>query len=115
MANGLISDTLVRMSAWTDEPLDEREFPDDEDLIDAEDEAPGSITPCPHCGCGMYEDAPQCPKCRQWVSDATGQWRRSGKWYVRGGLWLTRTLLLNWLFWIGSTALAALAWWLGRR
>ncbi|NLF31628.1 MAG: hypothetical protein GX591_12165 [Planctomycetes bacterium] len=98
---------------WSDEPLDEDEFPDEADLADDGDEVLGSLVPCPHCGRAMYEEAPRCPMCGQWVS-RHGRWRTSRKVYVRGGLWLARLLLANWLLWIALSAAAVVLWWMGR-
>ncbi len=101
------------MGAWSDEPLDENEYPDEADLADDEDEVLGSLVPCPYCGRGMYEDSPRCPSCGQWVT-RTGRWRTSRKVYVRGGLWLARVLLANWLLWIALSAIAVVLWWVRR-
>jgi hypothetical protein len=102
------------MAAWSDEPLDEREFPDEEDLQDDEDDILASIIPCPCCGSAMHEDSPQCPQCKEWITRPAGSWRSSGKWYVRGGKWASRTLLMNWLMWIALGLLAVLAILMGR-
>ena len=103
----------MAMAAWTDEPLDEREFPDDEDLDDDNDVL-GSIAPCPNCGRGVFDEAPKCPACGEWIVHRSS-WRTSRKWYVRGGSWAAKTLLLNWLFWIGLTAAGVVLWWIRNR
>jgi len=97
------------MAAWSDEPLAEREFPDETDLAE-EGHAAGAIVPCPACGVGIHDQAQQCPHCKTWITHRLEDWRNSGKWYVRGGLWLAKTLLWNWLFWIGLGVLGILAW-----
>ena len=94
-----------------DKPLEDKEFPDEEDLLDddGEDEQPSlRLSRCPACGETVYEQAQQCPHCKEWISPARATWRDSRKWYVRGGLYLTKTLLLNWLFWLVLAAIAAI-------
>jgi len=86
-------------------------MPDEADLVDDDDEVLGSIVPCPNCGRGIFEDAQQCPACHQWII-RTNSWRSSPKWYVRGGLWAARTLLVNWLFWIALTAAGVALMWI---
>lgn len=113
LANAASVATLGSMAAWTDEPLADREFPNEEDLVD-DDDVLGSIVPCPNCGRGIFEDAPQCPICHEWVTGRSS-WRSSPKWYVRGGLWAARALLINWLFWIGLTAVTVALMWMGKR
>jgi len=102
------------MTAWADEPLDDNEFPDEDDLGDDSDEVLGALVPCPNCGRAIWEGVQQCPECHEWILDRA-TWRSSRKWYVRGGLWAARTLLVNWLFWIGAAALVAVALVIGRR
>jgi hypothetical protein len=91
-----------------DKPLEDKEYPDEADLDDGDDETL-YVDRCPACGELVYEDAPQCPYCREWIVGSGSRWRESRKWYVRGGLYLVKTLLLNWLFWLGVVALAAAA------
>lgn len=99
------------MAAWSDKPLEDREFPDDQDILDdEEDNVLASLTPCPSCGRAVHEQTQQCPHCKQWILAGRGSWRDSRKWYVRGGLWMSRTLLWNWLFWIALSALGVLIW-----
>ncbi len=43
-------------------------FDDDESWDDNDDEP--SLVPCPFCRKEMLEDAPQCPACGNYVSDA---------------------------------------------
>jgi len=80
-----------------DKPLEEKEFPDEADLADADDDVV-SLRRCPACDRLVYEQAQQCPYCKEWIGPE--DWRQSRKWYVRGGLYLTRTLLINWIFWL---------------
>jgi hypothetical protein len=90
-------------------PLEPKEYPDEADVeqLAEADEAPG-LARCPACGKSIFEGSPQCPHCREWIY-ARQDWRASRKWYIRGGLYLTRTLLANWIAWIVLAALAALA------
>lgn len=53
---------------WEDEP---------EEPIEA-----GTIE-CPHCGAEIYEEAPQCPRCGEYVVHGTGEfWKNKPIWYV---------------------------------
>jgi len=99
---------MVLMVAWSEEPLDKREFPDDSDL-DA-DVVLGPLVPCPYCGAAIFDGAQQCPLCKQWVSHSLGDWRSSRKWYVRGGRWAVKVLLVNWPIVLGLSVPAILAW-----
>ncbi len=100
------------MQDWSDKPLDDREFPDDEDLEDGDEEEQilASLMPCPNCRRMIHEEAPQCPHCREWILGDTRDWRQSPKWYIRWGLYLTQVLLLNWLFWLAMGAVGAIVW-----
>lgn len=106
--------------AWADEPfddpLDEREYPQPEDLdVDEEELALASIAPCPSCGKMVHEDAEQCPHCRQWIVWRGDDLRAPSKAYMRFGLWFARTFLLNWVFWLVLTVLGVVGFWLARR
>ena len=97
----------------TEKPLEEKEFPDEADLSDDEDEEESlRLSHCRACGGLIHEHAQQCPYCKEWIVQPGQTWRDSRKWYVRGGLYMTKTLLLNWLFWLALAviALAAAAW-----
>jgi endogenous inhibitor of DNA gyrase (YacG/DUF329 family) len=48
-----------------DDELRDDEYPDQEDFDD-EDELTLAV-PCPNCGADVYEDAPQCPTCGEYV------------------------------------------------
>lgn len=103
------------MCPHADEPLSEDEFPDEADLVDEEDDVLATIVHCPACGAAMHEDSPQCPSCREWVAPGAAHWRQSPKWYIRGGLWASRAILLNMLIGLALALLAALAIWFGKR
>ena len=100
---------ITRVAIRTaDEPLEDREYPDEADLAEREDEQETlRLLPCPACGELVCEQAQQCPHCKEWILPSGGL-GSSRKWYVRGGLYLTRTLLLNWLFWLGLMALVGI-------
>lgn len=72
-----------------DRPLQQREYPDEADLSD-DDSA--DLEPCPACGELVYEGAPQCPYCREWM--------------VGGGGRARKTLLTSRLFWLAVAAAA---------
>ena len=92
-----------------DKPLEDKEFPDEADLIADDDErSPLTLRNCPSCGRLIYEQSQQCPHCKEWIFLDGQGWRSSRKWYVRGGLYVTKTLLLNWIFWLAIAAIAAI-------
>lgn len=64
-----------------DEWLDEREEP---------------TVPCPCCGREIYEDSPQCPHCRQYISEQDALPSRKPWWIIIGVL---LCILVIW-FWI---------------
>ncbi len=91
----------------SDKPLEDREFPDEADLIEDDEDLPLTLRRCPSCDSLIYGQAQQCPHCKEWVFLDSQDWRSSRKWYVRGGLYVTKTLVLNWMFWLAITAIAA--------
>ena len=66
-----------------DSDIDDWEFPD-EPLGDEEDET--VTVDCPNCGATMYEDAPQCPACGEYVSRTTSAWQGRPVWWILLGL-----------------------------
>jgi predicted nucleic acid-binding Zn ribbon protein len=69
-----------------------REFDEEEDDFDDEvedygDDADVALLPCPNCGAAIYEEAPRCPKCGEYVDAEEAQARRKP-------LWIVATLLL---------------------
>ncbi len=105
-ANGRREGYDTRVFESRERPLEDRELPDEADLVD---DGETDVAPCPACGELIYEDAPQCPYCRQWVVGGAVSLSDSRKWYVRAGLFLTRTLLINWFFWMAMAAAAVAA------
>ena len=94
---------------FDEKPLEDREFPDEADVAEGDEDSSVRLVRCPRCRELIHELAPQCPHCREWIVADMSDWRRSRKWYVRGGLHLARTLLWNWLFWLAVAAMAAAA------
>ena len=95
-----------------DKPLEDKEYPDEADLDrqENEDEADIHLSHCPACRELIHDQAQQCPHCKHWIAERLGDWRASGKWYVRGGLWLTKTLVINWIWGIVAAAAGIIAW-----
>ena len=62
--------------------MDEDEFSDQEDRV----------VPCPICKQPVYEDAPQCPGCGNYLSDADFR-KRPSKWMV----FVVGALIAMWL------------------
>jgi uncharacterized paraquat-inducible protein A len=62
-----------------DDDLYEDEWSDEDDSDDGIDEDPDEM-PCPACGRMVYEDAPKCPHCGEWITAATAAERRSRTW-----------------------------------
>lgn len=89
---------MVDESRWSDDDLDEREFPDSPDSDDDEAE----LMPCPKCGVDVYEDAPQCPLCGEYIVRSTSPWSGRPWWWIAVGL----AGIMAILYWI----LAAAGW-----
>lgn len=70
-----------------------REFDDEEDddfedeADDYGDESDVALLPCPNCGAAIYEEAPRCPKCGEYVDAEAAHAGRKP-------LWIVATLLL---------------------
>ena len=65
----------------SDDDLDDREWPDEDDG-DPEDEDDQTVL-CPHCREPVYEDAERCPSCGRYLSREELPWRRP-VWLVAG-------------------------------
>lgn len=96
------------MPCRADKPLEDREFPDETDLDGSGEDEPVLMVRCPACDGLVWDEAQQCPHCKEWLAGSAGSWRDSRKWYVRGGLYVVRTYLLNLLFWLVVLAGAGL-------
>ncbi len=91
-----------------DKPLEEKEFPDEADLVEGDEDSPLTLRHCPACKELVYDQSQQCPHCKEWIFLGGQDWRSSRKWYVRGGLYVTKTLVLNWMFWLAITVIAVI-------
>jgi hypothetical protein len=69
--------------SWSDDDLEDREFPD-EDIDDDADES--ATRECPRCGIDVYEDVEQCPLCGVWITTDTSPWSGRSTWWVVLGL-----------------------------
>jgi hypothetical protein len=71
-----------------DESWDEPDFdgPDDD----------SDTVPCPYCGAEMYEDAPRCPQCGQYISAEDAPAGRKPAWIIVGVL-LCLAVALAWI------------------
>lgn len=69
-------------------PADEDdEFDWDEETDDTWEEDEELTVPCPACGTEIYEDAPQCPVCGEYVTRSSGRvWEGKPVWYILLGL-----------------------------
>jgi hypothetical protein len=68
---------------FSDDDLDDREFPDEPDE-DEDDES--ELVECGHCGAEIYEDSPQCPVCGEYLSASTSAWSGRSWWWIAAGL-----------------------------
>ncbi len=72
---------------------DDRDAPRPEDIEeldhDSDDDAEGDGGRCPACGRAVYQGAPKCPYCGEWITGDTEAGRRS-----RGWLWPAVVALL---------------------
>ncbi len=96
------------MTEYDDKPLEEWEYPDEEDTDSVD--LLSDVAPCPECGEHIYEVADRCPYCHVFLPDNWALRQPSDKAYVRFGLWGTKTLLMNWLFWLALSVLGILLW-----
>jgi hypothetical protein len=84
---------------WSDDELDEREYPDEED--DAADDSDTLETvECPECGREVYEELEQCPHCGQYITHDTRVWTGKPWWWI--ALALLGIVAVLWaVLWIG--------------
>lgn len=68
-------------SDWSDDDLDDNEYPDEPD----DDESADTVR-CPQCGADVYEDAPACPHCGHYLSPDTSAWSGRPLWWILIGL-----------------------------
>lgn len=69
---------------FDDRPLEDWEYPDQDEFDDDDDTA--TVT-CAACGAEIYEDAPQCPVCGEYVTASRGtHWEGRPVWWIALGL-----------------------------
>jgi hypothetical protein len=66
---------------WSDDDLDEDEFPDEDEAEDLDDDQT-ELVECPRCGVDIYEDAEQCPLCGEWITHGTSAWAGRPWWWA---------------------------------
>lgn len=60
---------------------------DDEEWDDwPEDDDETAVVECPNCGAEIYEEAPQCPVCGEYVVHDTSPWQGKPLWWIILGL-----------------------------
>jgi hypothetical protein len=65
-------------------PLEDWEYPDSDESND--DDGTATVT-CAACGSDIYEDAPQCPVCGEYVTSIGGTvWGGRSGWWIALGL-----------------------------
>ena len=72
---------------WSDDELDEAEYPDDvdDDFGDDADSDTVDTLPCPECGAEVFDQAEQCPVCGSYITFETSPWQgKSTAWIVLG-------------------------------
>lgn len=70
----------------------------EDESYDQDQDAP--TVPCPVCQQPVYEDAPQCPGCGNYLSDADFR-KRPSKWVALVASVLLVAWLLLWVFFVG--------------
>ncbi len=76
-----------------DEDFDDDFDVDEGDVDESDDEA---TIACPYCGDEMYEDAPQCPHCGQYITAEDGH-REPKPWWIVAGVIACLVALLWWI------------------
>ena len=54
----------------------------DDDELDYQDDDEAELIDCPSCGAAIYEDAPQCPVCGEYVVTSNSVWSGRPAWWV---------------------------------
>ncbi len=63
-----------------------RDWDDDPDDWPEDDDSGSDTVVCPNCGADVYEDAEQCPRCGEWITDSTHPLAGRSRWFVWAGL-----------------------------
>jgi ribosomal protein S27AE len=74
--------------AFSNDDLDDREFPDEADIDDGDiddDDVETDTRECPRCGADVYEDVEQCPPCGAWLTADTSPWSGRSWWWIALG------------------------------
>ncbi len=50
------------------------------------DDSESDVVPCPACGADIYEDAEQCPVCREYITHDTSTWSTRPTWWILLGI-----------------------------
>ena len=73
---------------------------DDADEADNVDQSPDdddeTTTPCPYCGCPIYEDSPRCPHCEKYLSEEDTASPRK-PWWIIAGVLLVFYAIYRWI------------------
>ena len=64
-----------------DDDFDQDEF----DTFDVDDDEAETI-PCPNCGADVYEDAPRCPSCDEYITASNSVWIGRPWWWIGLGI-----------------------------
>lgn len=67
-----------------DRPLEDHEYPDDDDSDDDWEET--DVAPCPRCGAEIAADSVRCPICGDYVTAETAVWQGKAWWWVLLGV-----------------------------
>ena len=73
------------MSDWDEDPYED-EYAADGYGDDWSDDEPAETLPCPNCGTEVYEDAPACPVCGEYVTRSRVATAGMPRWFATLGL-----------------------------
>lgn len=84
---------------WGEGLSDDADSWDDDDEFDgsdfdSSDDGDSRTIECRMCGCDVYEDAPQCPVCGEWIEHTPRIWAGRPWWWV----------------WLGMLGIIAVIW-----
>ncbi len=61
------------------QPLDDKELPQEDDVDDEEGEP--ELASCPSCGKTIYEETVKCPHCGEWILDSPKAELQRSRWF----------------------------------